>query len=55
MFVGYAWTEKITCIHCGSKVRYCGCIAEFFGPGHDEEHCVCDNCKIKEEEKHYGP
>ena len=39
------WTKKLTCLYCPNKIKYCGCTAEFFGPGHDEEHCVCDRCK----------
>ena len=36
---------KVCCMYCGVEIDYCGCSAEMFGPGHDEEHCVCVKCE----------
>ena len=39
------WTKNLRCLHCNARIEYCGCSAEFFGSGHDEDHCVCKDCK----------
>ena len=31
------------CHICHAQIPRCGCTAEMFGPGHDEEHLTCPN------------
>ena len=43
----YLDPHQFKCIvkDCNTMVDCCGCVAEMFGPGHDEAHIICEQHK----------